>query len=209
MQHAGAQGNRYAAIRVRSPTASSLTSSASETLFAAFSCTCAQLHLCRLIVIRRQQQPGSAGILRVDIHVPHAANTLGEFEPLPAVNYTGQYAITVPLSAENTERLLVDVIDGPEHLVYRSAAVSSGEPQTTENEGQLPGDLWISSANGTIYKVAVSADATLKTDTLEEVIFAGPGRVLGFAFDRAGGLYLCNSLQVWMAAAYTMPAPPD
>lgn len=128
--------------------------------------------------------------------MPHAANPVGPFEPLPAVTYSGPYNITIPLAAANTDRLLVDVIAGPEHLVYRSAAITAGEVPTLANEGQLPGQLWISSANGTIYQVALAADAGLKEETLQEVVFAGPGRVLGFAFDRTGGLYLCNALQV-------------
>lgn len=142
-----------------------------------------------------------AGLLDIPIYVPHAANPVGPFEPLPAVTYAGEYAVTVPLSAANTARLLVDVIEGPEHLVYRSAAVSNGAAPSLRNEGQLPGHLWISSANGTVFRVAVAADATLRVDTVEEVVFAGPGRVLGFAFDQAGGLYLCNSLQVCTTAA--------
>lgn len=150
-------------------------------------------------------RPCHAGILDIPLCVPHAANPVGPFDPLPDINYTGQYTITVPLTLKNTERLLVDAIHGPEHLVYRSAAVSNGEPQTVANEGQLPGHMWISSTNGTIFRVAVSPDASLRSDTLEEVVFAGPGRVLGFAFDREGGMYLCNSLQVCSALASHVP----
>eukprot|EP00892_Ulva_mutabilis_P010737 jgi/Ulvmu1/8035/UM004_0272.1 len=134
-------------------------------------------------------------ILQIPLYVPHATNPVGPFTPLPAVNYSGDYTVTIPLTEANTARLLTGVITGPEHLVYRSAAVAAGEAQTLLNEAQLPGHMWISSANGTVFRVAVSPDAALGVDTVEEVVYAGPGRVLGFAFDGTGGLYMCNSLQ--------------
>ena len=127
--------------------------------------------------------------------MPFSTQPVAELSHSMASNtFSGQFAVKDKdlLSSENSKQVLQGIIRGPEHLVYKSS-VADG---SLETEAQLPGTLWTASENGTVYSVAVGATGEISPSSVKELLYAGPGRVLGLAVDGNGGLYLCNSVQV-------------
>lgn len=108
--------------------------------------------------------------------------------------FSGVFAVNPEdeLTSDNSKVVLQDVIHGPEHLVYQSSAFDGN----VGSEAQFPGKLWTASVNGTAYSMDVSASGEIVPSSLKELVYTGPGRVLGLALDSKGGLYLCNTVQV-------------
>jgi hypothetical protein len=97
-------------------------------------------------------------------------------------SFDGPYSLTHSISPNNTQRLLVGVVEGPEHIEV-----------TTDPLGSIR--LWTAAENGSVYSMEVSG-SSIKADTVREEVYVGPGRPLGFAWDHAHGMYICDSLQV-------------
>jgi hypothetical protein len=122
--------------------------------------------------------------MRSKLTVPHA---LAPVAPLTAEDvlkpepWAGKYRVTHPMTVNNTQQVLQGVIDGPEHVLWNDKATGAKQ-------------LWTSSKNGTLYSVRFH-DGVPDASTLTEQVYAGPGRVLGFAWDTADGVYICNALQ--------------
>ena len=121
--------------------------------------------------------------------MPHSVFPVAALQPediLKPSPFADKYAITHPMSRNNTSLLLRGVIDGPEHVLAGPGA----------QDGELVSwSLWTSSKNGTIYSTQWNGK-NMVDGSLREEIYAGPGRVLGFAWDGQGGAYFCNSVQV-------------
>ena len=127
--------------------------------------------------------------------MPYSTNPVAELSQSMGSNtFSEQFAVkaTDLLSSHNSRQVLQGIVHGPEHLVFKSS-VADG---SLGAEVQLPGTLRTASVNGTAYSVDVSATGEILPSSLKELVYAGPGRVLGLAVDSSGGLYLCNSLQV-------------
>lgn len=128
--------------------------------------------------------------------MPFSTKPILDLEHSVASNtFTGQFAVNAKdiLSSSNSRFVLQGLVEGPEHLVYKSSA-SDG---SLGSEGQLPGTLWTASVNGTAYSVEVSESGKILPSSLKELVYTGPGRALGLAVDGNGGLYLCNAVNVW------------
>jgi hypothetical protein len=107
------------------------------------------------------------------------------------------------LSSANSKVVLQGVIHGPEHLIYKPSTLDS----TLDGEAKLPGTLLTASVNGTIYSMTVSETGEILPGTVQEIIYVGPGRVLGIAVDSVGGLYMCNTVQVSLYALHCLLQP--
>lgn len=103
-----------------------------------------------------------------------------------------KFAITHPMTASNTKRILPGVINGPEHVLERPGSRSADGSSW---------DLWTAAKNGSVYSMRIDG-ADVVAGSVKEEVYAGPGRVLGFTWDGSGGVYLCNAVQVrgWLHA---------
>jgi hypothetical protein len=141
----------------------------------------------------------------VNLRVPFSTNAVVDLaHPVKSNSFTGIFTVSPEnlLSRANSKKVLQDLIPGPEHLAFKSSA-SDG---TLDSETRLPGTMFTASVNGTAYSVKVNEIGEIVPNSVKELVYTGPGRVLGLAIDSSGGFYLCNSVQV-LHASHFHPSP--
>lgn len=149
--------------------------------------------------------PHAAWLISCHHHVPHAVDEVAASaadDVLKPSKFAERYNVTQHISASNTQLVLQGILDGPEHVAIRQDEAAPSQ----QGEWQL----WTATKNGTVYSVPF-VGLEVQAHRVQEQVYAGPGRVLGFAWhtqgDQHGGrarLYLCNSLQ-----AHSLQLPAD
>jgi hypothetical protein len=132
-------------------------------------------------------------------HVPGVTREISALDAHDALEpglFEGDFAVTQLITMNNTQRKLQGLIHAPEHIALHPGTAHCPGRNPSAGKQHCFWWLYLSSSNGTMYQAAIHPDGNLDDGSLKEVVYAGPGPILGFDFAEDGSLYICNALQV-------------
>jgi hypothetical protein len=120
---------------------------------------------------------------------------LSEHDTIRPGPFHGEYAINIRMTPENTHRRLRGLVQAPEHIALHPGTPQCPGRNPSAGKSHCFWWLYLSSSNGTVYRASIHPDGNLDDGSLKEIVYAGPGPILGFDF-ADDGIYICNALQV-------------